>query len=235
MGNILIIRIKYASTIKYDKTTDMDKLFCYIIMIFCAISINAQSLPKGINETKVNIEAKVLVKRFCNCIVDVGTSSKLNGYSISVKRKKIKYLEQIFYNYREDPRIMNTSWSDGSQHKQPIYRYMNNLLLQADLSNSTQMKKYEIALDGYYVGTRTKQDNWVQERRLHDGSILYSKTFRFHQIYRVIDILNRNSELRNREGEVRGDDYKYIKVYAIYAPNGKCIGVRLGDINLKEF
>lgn len=227
--------VKYASIIKYDKITDMDRLFCYIIMFFCAISINAQSLPKGINETKVNIEAKVLVKRFCNCIVDVGTSGKLNGYSISVKRKKIKYLEQIFYNYREDPRIMNTSWSDGSQHKQPIYRYMNNLLLQADLSNSTQMKKYEIALDGYYVGTRTKQGNWKKERILSDRSVLYSKTFRIHQIYRVIDIFNPNPELRNREGEVKGDDYKYIKVYAIYAPNGKCIGVRLGDVNLKEF
>ena len=31
----------------------MDRLFCYIIMFFCAISINAQSLPKGINETNL--------------------------------------------------------------------------------------------------------------------------------------------------------------------------------------
>ena len=112
---------------------------------------------------------------------------------------------------------------------------MNNLLLQADLSNSTLMRKYEIALDGYYVGTRTKQGNWKKERILSDRSVLYSKTFRIHQIYRVIDIFNPNPELRNREGEVKGDDYKYIKVYAIYAPNGKCIGVRLGDVNLKEF
>lgn len=209
--------------------------YLYLFLLICNINIGAQSLPKGIDESKINIEAKVLVKRFCNCIVDVGTSGRLNGLSLSSKRKKIKNIGQIFFNYREDPRMMKTSWSDGSQHKQPIYRYMNNLLTQADYNNSLQMKKYEITLDGYYAGTKAKQEKWKILKRNKDGSIIYFKVFRYHQIYRVVDIFNPNPELRNREGEVRGDDYKNIKVYAVFAPNGTCLGVRLGDINLKEF
>lgn len=223
--------IKY----KIKKSTTMNKIFLFIILIFvCNNIICGQTLSSNVDVIKLNAKANVLAKKFGDCIVIVGTSGHLNGISYSTKKKVISEIGKNFYNYYEDPRRMTTTRSNGEKSKKPIHTYLNNLLAQSNSANSMQMRKYEIRWDFYCLNNGDIRE-WKFLRRLSDGCNLYYRDITFSQIYRfyrVIDVCNKNPEHRNVEHtEI---DKKTIRIYAIQKPNTDRVVVLLGDIIRSE-
>lgn len=191
--------------------------------------INGQNIPEDVNIQKLNAQANVLAKRFCDIIVNVGTSTASNGISYAQKKKLVSDAGNNFYNYYEDPRYITTTGKSGKSSKKYIYTYLNNLLTQSN-SNSLQIRKYEIRCDKFVL--RGNGGGWTFDRKLSDGCELFYRDFTFNQTYRVIDILNKNPEMRNTEHvEI---DKKTMRIYAIIKPGNKEVAVRLGDILRSE-
>lgn len=200
-----------------------------MMALICHSMAFAQTLSNDVDIKKLNAQANTLAKKFCDCIVTVGTSSSYNGASESEKEELINEINSIFYNYREDPRFMITTNSKGKPYRKPIYTYFHNLLEQSKVKNH-KYRKYEIRYDPFYLSASIK--DWKYEKTLSDGCELYYREFTFAQTYRVIDILNKNPELRNTE-HVEVDE-KTMKIYAIKKPGTKGIVVRLGDVFRSE-
>ena len=209
----------------------MKKIFLFIMLTFvCNNVICGQTLSSNIDGKKLNAQANALAKKFGDCIVMVGTSGNLNGISYSTKKKVIREIGKNFYNYYEDPRLMTTTRSNGKKSKKPIHMYLNNLLAQSNSANSMKMRKYEIRWDRFYLNDNIRE--WKFLKQLSDGCNLYYRKMTFYQTYRVIDINNKNPELRNVEHiEV---DKKTMPIYAIQKPNSEKIIVRLGDITRSD-
>lgn len=209
----------------------MKKIFLFIVFVFvCNNIICGQTLSNNVDVKKLNAQANALAKKFGDCIVMVGTSGNLNGISYSTKKKVISEIGKNFYNYYEDPRLMTTTRSNGKKSKKPIHTYLNNLLAQSNSTNSMQMRKYEIRWDFFCLNDDIRE--WKFSKRLSDGCNLYYRKIKFYQTYRVIDINNKNPELRNVEHiEV---DEKTLPIYAIQKPNSEKIIVRLGDITRSD-
>lgn len=207
----------------------MKKIFLLLIMsIVCHHVVYGQTLAQDVDGKKLNAQANTLAKKFCDCIVKVGSSS--NGISYSDKKKLISNAGKDFYNYYEDPRMMTTTRRNGKPNQKPISTYLNNLLAQSVSANSLKIRKYEIRWELFRLNGDTH--DWKFEGVLSDGCELYSKEFKFYQTYRVIDVLNKNPERQNVEHvEV---DKKVMKVLAIKKPGNGNITVRLGDITRSE-
>lgn len=201
-----------------------------MLTFVCNNVICGQTLSSNIDGKKLNAQANALAKKFGDCIVMVGTSGNLNGISYSTKKKVIREIGKNFYNYYEDPRLMTTTRSNGKKSKKPIHMYLNNLLAQSNSANSMKMRKYEIRWDCFYLNDNIRE--WKFLKQLSDGCNLYYRKMTFYQTYRVIDINNKNPELRNVEHiEV---DKKTMPIYAIQKPNSEKIIVRLGDITRSD-
>lgn len=200
-----------------------------MMALICHSMAFAQTLSNDVDIKKLNAQANTLAKTFCDCIVTVGTSSNYNGVNESDKKQLINEIEKDFYNYREDPRIMITTNSKGKTNRKPIYTYLNNLLAQSNTKN-LRYRKYEIRCNYFYLNGSIK--DWIFVKTLSDGCELYCKEITFVQTYRVIDILNKNPELRNTE-HVEVDE-KTMQVFAIKRPGTKGIVVRLGDVFRSE-
>lgn len=201
-----------------------------MLTFVCNNVICGQTLSSNIDGKKLNAQANALAKKFGDCIVMVGTSGNLNGISYSTKKKVIREIGKNFYNYYEDPRLMTTTRSNGKKSKKPIHMYLNNLLAQSNSANSMKMRKYEIRWDRFYLNDNIRE--WKFLKQLSDGCNLYYRKMTFYQTYRVIDINNKNPELRNVEHiEV---DKKTMPIYAIQKPNSEKIIVRLGDITRSD-
>lgn len=202
---------------------NMKKILFILILIFINYGIiYGQSSINDANISKINAQANVLAKRFCDCIVRVGTT---NGISYKQKKRIISDAGKDFYNYYEDPRIMTTTTSTGKENRKPIHTYLNNLLIQSN-TQSIKRRKYEIRYDRIELNGRPEE--WTFLKNLNDGCELYYRTACFYQTYRVIDILNKNPELRNTEHIEK--EKKYITIYAIIKPRAINTEVRLGDI-----
>lgn len=208
----------------------MNRIILTIFIVFANIAIiKGQNISDEVSIQKLNAQANVLAKRFCDVIVKVGTSSAANGLSYAQKKKIIGDVGKDFYNYYEDPRMMTTTGKSGKSSKKPISSYLNNLLSQSN-SNSLQIRKYEIRCNKFVIGG--SGSGWKYERKLSDGCEVYYREFTFEQTYRVIDILNKNPEMRNTEHvEI---DKKTMRIYAIIKPGNKEVVVRLGDIIRSE-
>lgn len=206
---------------------NMKKILFILILIFINYGIiHGQSSINDANISKINAQANVLVKRFCDCIVKVGTT---NGISYKQKKRIISDAGKDFYNYYEDPRIMITTTSIGQENPKPIHTYLNNLLIQSS-NNTLKKRKYEIRyvkifLDGV-------PEDWKLVKKLSDGCKLYSRKVDLYQTYRVVDIFNKNPERRNIEYTEK--DKKVMDVYVIIKPEGTQPIVRLGDISRSE-
>ena len=189
-----------------NKCMNMKKILFILILIFINYGIiHGQSSINDANISKINAQANVLVKRFCDCIVKVGTT---NGISYKQKKRIISDAGKDFYNYYEDPRIMITTTSIGQENPKPIHTYLNNLFL-----------------DGV-------PEDWKLVKKLSDGCKLYSRKVDLYQTYRVVDIFNKNPERRNIEYTEK--DKKVMDVYVIIKPEGTQPIVRLGDISRSE-
>lgn len=207
----------------------MKKIFLLLIMsIVCHHVVYGQTLAQDVDGKKLNAQANTLAKKFCDCIVKVGSS--YNGISYSDKKKLINNVgnNRTFYNYYEDPRLMITTLSNGDTIPKPISKYLNNLLAQS--VSALKIRKYEIRWELFRLNGDIS--DWKFEKLLSDGCELYSKEFVFYQTYRVIDVLNKNPERQNVEHvEI---DKKKMKVLAIKKPGNGNITVRLGDITRSE-
>lgn len=208
----------------------MKRFFLILTIVFTNMAIiNGQNISEDVSIQKLNAQANVLAKRFCDVIVKVGTSTASNGLSYAQKKKIIGDVGRDFYNYYEDPRIMTTTGKSGKPRKKPISSYLNNLLSQSN-SNNLQIRKYEIRCNKFVIGGNGT--GWKYERKLSDGCEVYYREFTFEQTYRVIDIFNKNPELRNTEHvEI---DKKTMRIYAIIKPGNNQVVVRLGDILRSE-
>lgn len=208
----------------------MKKVFLFIVLTFvCNNIICGQTLSSNVDVKKLNARANVLAKKFCDCIVMVGTSS--NGLSYTDKKKLINEAGNDFYNYYEDPRRMTTTRRNGKERRQPIHAYLNNLLAQSYVKNSVKRRKYEIRCEFFCLDDVV--NNWVPiEKPLSDGCKLYYREFKFYQTYRVIDIFNKNPERRNIEYQEK--EKKTMIIYAIKKPGTGKLVVRLGDITRSE-
>lgn len=208
----------------------MKKILLFFVFVVVGWQISlAQGLSQNLSLDKINAQANALAKSFCNCIVDVGSSD--NGYSYSVKLKMVREVGRLFYNYPE--RRITTTWRNGTQHKQPVSRYLNNLLLQSTSQKGFEHRKYKITWDK--VCLNAGGGDWHYERITKDGCKIYSKIFRYAQTYiyyRLIDVHAENPQ--NRNVEYYDVAKKNIKVYAIVKPNDNRITVKLGDITRSE-
>lgn len=209
----------------------MKRLFLIFMVVFTNISIiNGQHISEEVNIHKLDAQANVLAKRFCDVIVKVGTSTASNGISYAQKKKIIGDVGKDFYNYYEDPRKMITTGKGGKPTEKKMHAYLNNLLTQSN-NNTLQIRKYEIRCQKFVIGDGDGK-GWIYKRTLSDGCKLFSRTFTYEQTYRVIDILNKNPELRNTEHiEI---DKKTMEIYAIIKPGENKVVVRLGDIIRSE-
>lgn len=209
----------------------MKRLFLIFMVVFTNISIiNGQHISEEVNIHKLDAQANVLAKRFCDVIVKVGTSTASNGISYAQKKKIIGDVGKDFYNYYEDPRKMITTGKGGKPTEKEMHAYLNNLLTQSN-NNTLKIRKYEIRCQKFVIGDGDGK-GWIYIRTLSDGCKLFSRTFTYEQTYRVIDILNKNPELRNTEHiEI---DKKTMEVYAIIKPGENKVIVRLGDIIQSE-
>ena len=209
----------------------MKRLFLFFWVVFTNISIiNGQHISEKVNIQKLDAQANVLAKRFCDVIVKVGTSTASNGISYAKKKKIIGDVGKDFYNYYEDPRKMITTGKGGKPTVKDMSAYLNNLLTQSN-NNTLKIRKYEIRCQKFVIGDGDGKD-WTYKKTLSDGCKLFSRTFTYEQTYRVIDILNKNPELRNTEHiEI---DKKTMEIYAIIKPGENKVIVRLGDITRSE-
>lgn len=207
----------------------MKKIFFILLVSFaCNSIICGQTLPQDVDSKKLNARANTLAKKFCECIVKVGSSS--NGISYADKKKLISNAGKDFYNYYEDPRMMTTTRSNGEPNKKPIHAYLDNLLAQSVSTNNMKLRKYEIRWDMFMLNGDTK--GWKFKCVLSDGCELYSRVFVFYQTYRVIDVLNKNPE--NQNVEYTEKDKKKMEILAIKKPGSENITVLLGDIYRSE-
>lgn len=206
----------------------MKQILFILTLLFLnhSVVIYGQSSIDETNIKKINAQANVLAKRFCDCIVKVGTT---NGISYNDKKKIISEVGKDFYNYYEDPRQMTTTTSTGIENHKPIHKYFNNLLTQSS-NNTLKRRKYEIRYDKIVLNG--SPGDWKYVKKLSDGCILYSRTVCFYQTYRVIDIFNKNPELRNSEH--KEIEKKEMTIYAIIKPKTTIPVVRLGDISRSE-
>lgn len=209
----------------------MKRFFLFFWVVFTNISIiNGQHISEEVNIHKLDAQANVLAKRFCDVIVKVGTSTASNGISYAQKKKIIGNVGKDFYNYYEDPRKMITTGKGGKPTEKNMPAYLNNLLTQSH-NNTLRIRKYEIRCQKFVIGDGDGKD-WTYKQTLSDGCKLFSRTFTYEQTYRVIDILNKNPELRNTEHiEI---DKKTMEIYAIIKPGENKVIVRLGDITRSE-
>ena len=209
----------------------MKRFFLILTIVFTNIAIiNGQHISEEVNIQKLDAQANVLAKRFCDVIVKVGTSTASNGISYAQKKKIIENVGKDFYNYYEDPRKMITTGKGGKPTEKRMATYLNNLLTQSN-NNTLQIRKYEIRCQKFVIGDGDGKD-WTYKQTLSDGCKLFSRTFTYEQTYRVIDILNKNPELRNTEHiEI---DKKTMEINAIIKPGENKVIVRLGDITRSE-
>lgn len=207
----------------------MKKIFLFFIFAIGWQLSLAQGLSQDLNLDKINAQANALAKSFCNCIVDVGSSN--NGYSYSIKQKMVSEVGRLFYNYSE--RQIVTTWRNGTIHKQPVSRYLNNLLLQSTSQKGFERRKYKITWDK--VCLNAGGADWHFEGTTRDGCKIYSKIFRYAQTYiyyRLIDVHAENP--KNRNVEYCDVEKKNIKIYAIVKPKDNRVTVKLGDITRSE-
>ena len=68
----------------------MKRFFLILTIVFTNIAIiNGQNISEDVSIQKLNAQANVLAKRFCDVIVKVGTSTASNGLSYAQKKKII--------------------------------------------------------------------------------------------------------------------------------------------------
>lgn len=203
------------------------KNFAFIFFFFLSInSSDAQTLnDANIDAIKKQVEAKA--KTFCKYVVAVGTSPGQKGaVSEEVKNDIVRnQVPGLFYEYYEAPRVMITSYANGSKtRKRKMSDYFSNLKRQSN-TGINSARRYELR----YVGISSNGDlgGFRYSRTTSDGCKLYVATIIIRQLYHKIDLNSPNAD--DRAVEKIEDESKVYEVYALVKPNGKA-GVFLGDV-----